>query len=87
MSVLDIEHKGGENYIFSAKGCHLKYFVIWAEGDTPRWEPIDGEPNDYKMSYTLENNKIYNFHVYDGNESKDFRGKMKYETYQTKNIM
>ena len=42
MSVLDIEHKGGENYIFSAKGCHLKYFVIWAEGDTPRWEPIDG---------------------------------------------
>ena len=32
------------------------------------------------MSYTLENNKIYNFHVYDGNESKDFRGKMKYET-------
>ena len=80
MLVLDIEHKGGDNYIFSAKGCHLKYFVILPDGDTPRWEPIDGEPKDYKILYTLEKNNIYNFYVYDGNESKDFRGKMKYQT-------
>lgn len=80
MASLDIESRGGGNYLFTAEGCHLEYFVIWAEGDEPRWEPVYGNGDYYQMSYNLERNKKYNFHVYDGRESKDFRGKMVYRT-------
>jgi hypothetical protein len=80
MASLDIEPRGGGNYLFTAEGCHLKYFVIWAEGEEPRWEPVYGDGYYYQMSYNLDRNRRYNFHVYDGNESKDFRGKMVYRT-------
>ena len=76
MACLDIEPIEGDNYLLKSEGCHLKYFVIWAEGETPRWEKAHSEDgNYYQMSYTLDKNKIYFFHVYDGNESEDFRGK------------
>lgn len=79
MATLDIEPRGNGNYLFTAYGCHLEYFVIWAEGENPRWEPVDSEDDyHYQMSYCLDRNKKYNFHVYDGRESKDFRGKMVY---------
>ena len=32
MASLNIIVKGEGNYLFIAKGCPLKYFVIWAEG-------------------------------------------------------
>ena len=81
MAYLDIVRRGGDNYLFIAEGCHLEYFVIWAEGESPRWEPVYSEDGySYQMSYNLERNRRYNFHVYDGRESKDFRGKMVFRT-------
>lgn len=80
MADLDIEERGGGNYLFTASGCPLEFFVIWAEGEEPRWEPVYGDGNYYQMSYTLKKNRKYNFHVYNGRESKDFRGKMVYRT-------
>ena len=80
MADLDIISKGGGNYLFTANGCYLEYFVIWEEGETPRWEKVVGSNNYYQMSYNLKENTTYNFHVYAGNKSDDFRGKMVYET-------
>ena len=81
MAELDIEKKGGDNYLFTAEGCHLEYFVIWAEGENTRWEPVYSDDDySYQMSYNLEKNRKYNFHVCDGKEEKDFRGKMVYRT-------
>ena len=81
MAELNIEKKGGGNYLFTAEGCHLEYFVIWAEGEEPRWEPVYSDDDYYyQMSYNLDRNRRYNFHVYDGRDSKDFRGKMVYRT-------
>ena len=81
MACLDIEPTGGENYLFTSEGCHLEYFVIWAEGETPRWERAHSEDGKYyQMSYNLDKKKKYFFHVYDGGESKDFRGKITYTT-------
>ena len=81
MASLDIFDKGNGNYLFTARGCPLKYFVIWAEGDKPRWERVDfGYDNVYRLNYTLDSNTTYNFHVYNGRTSDDFRGKMTYTT-------
>ena len=80
MASLDIESRGGDNYLFTAEGCHLEYFVIWAEGEKPRWEHVAGDGYYYHMSYYLDKNKTYHFHVYDGGTEEDFRGKMKYKT-------
>lgn len=80
MASLDIEHKGGNNYLFTAEGCPLKYFVIWAEGDSPRWESVYGDGDYYQLNYTLDSNTTYNFHVYNGRREEDFRGRMKYKT-------
>lgn len=76
MANLDIESKGDGNYLFTSEGCHLKYFVIWPEGYEPKWIEVYGDGDYYQLPYKLERNKIYKFHVYDGNSSKDFRGKM-----------
>ena len=80
MASLNVIHKGGNNYLFTANGCHLEYFVIWADGEEPRWESVYGNGKRYQLNYDLESGTTYNFHVYDGRESKDFRGKMKYTT-------
>ena len=80
MADLYIKHKGGDNYLFISIGCPLKYFVIWAEGEEPKWENVYGDGNYYQLNYNLDRNKTYNFHVYDGQNSKDFRGKMRYTT-------
>ena len=31
MASLNVIHKGGNNYLFTANGCHLEYFVIWSK--------------------------------------------------------
>ena len=85
MADLYIRHKGGDNYLFISRGCPLKYFVIWAEGDKPRWENVYGDGNYYQLNYNLDRNTTYNFHVYDGENSKDFRGKMRYTTGNKRN--
>lgn len=77
---LNIESKGDGNYLFTSEGCHLQYFVIWYEGCSPEWIQIYGDGYYYQLNYKLEKNKIYKFHVYDGNDSKDFRGKMMIRT-------
>ena len=81
MAALDIELKGGDEYLFTAEGCHLKYFVIWAEGDEKQnWELVKGDGYYYQMTYHLDKNKTYYFHAYDGEFPEYFRGKMKYKT-------
>ena len=81
MAYLDIEPKGGDNYSFKASGCHLKYFVIWKGGKDPTiddWFKVYSSNNNYEKTYHIENDKGINFHVYDGNNESDYRGKKFY---------
>ena len=81
MAHLDIEPKGGNNYLFKASGCHLKYFVIWKGGEFPPvddWIEVHSSNNYYELPYSIENDKGINFHVYDGNNESDYRGEKFY---------
>ena len=81
LASLDIRHIEGNNYLFTAKGCHLEYFVIWAEGDEPRWEKVyESYELSYQLEYELESDTTYNFHVYDSNGPEGYRGMMTYTT-------
>ena len=76
MAYLDIEHQGGDIYLFTASGCHLKYFVIWRGDEYPtqdKWIPVSGE-GPYKMTKKIKNDSGINFHVYDGDNEENFRG-------------
>ena len=77
MAYLDIEHQGGDIYLFTASGCHLKYFVIWRGDEYPtedKWIPVSGE-GPYKMTKEIKNDSGIKFDVYDGNNREDFKGK------------
>ena len=83
MATLDIitQKNGENNVLLTAEGCHLRFFVIFENSDDTIWEPVDpfeGDNGFYQMPYYLEPNTEYEFHVYDGQEPKDFRGKMKF---------
>ena len=81
LATLDIKHLEGNNYLFTAEGCHLEYFVIWAEGDEPRWENVyEIYGFYYQLEYELEIDTTYNFHVYANKGPDGYRGKMTYTT-------
>ena len=80
LASLNIIHLKGDNYLFTAEGCHLEYFVIWAEGDEPRWERVNERFGTYELEYELESDTTYNFHVYDKCEPGGYRGMMTYTT-------
>ena len=79
MAHLEIKKIKNSFYLFKASGCHLKYFVIWKNGENPypyNWHNVRGEePYEMRMNIDNNNNGIH-FHVYDGNSSEDFRGKI-----------
>ena len=77
---LSCEHLNGDNYRFHAKGCPLKFFVIWEDGQKPEWNSVSSYGTNYSLDYSLDPNTTYNFHVYNGREEEDFRGKMKVYT-------
>ena len=71
--------KEGNEYIFLAEGCYLTYFVIWEGEREPTiedWELLK-QNGEYKYCSTrnFDGTKGIHFHVYCGNNSKDFRGK------------
>ena len=79
MSELSITHLKEDLYKFEAKGCPLKYFVIWENNQSPKPEnwfkvnPIG--KNYYTMTKHIKNTDSIHFHVYNGNTSEYFRGK------------
>lgn len=80
-AILDIESKGKGNYLLTAKGCHLKYFSIYPEGQSDnKKESVEGKYDYYHMSYSLVKNITYKFEVFDGLEEKDKKGEMIYKT-------
>ena len=77
MAYLDIEHQGGDIYLFTASGCHLKYFVIWRGDEAPTqddWIRVYGDGPYEKSINNIHNDSGINFHVYDGNNREHHRG-------------
>ena len=78
MAYLDIKWRGGDSYLFTASGCHLKYFVIWRGDEAPTqddWIRVYGDGPYEKSINNIHNDSGIKFHVYDGNNEEDFRGK------------
>ena len=78
MAHLEIKKIENFFYLFKASGCHLKYFVIWKDGENPysyNWHNVRGE-EPFEMIMNIDNNNGIHFHVYDGNSSEDFRGQI-----------
>ena len=77
MAYLDIEHQGGDIHSPTESGRHLKYFVTRRGDEHPtedKWIPVSGE-GPYKMTKKIKNDSGIKFHVYDGNNEEDFKGK------------
>ena len=75
----------GDNYFtFSSKGVELKYFVIWSDDNSPKpenWISVSEDEED--PTFYEETREVYfkekiNFHVYNGNDSKSYRGETVY---------
>ena len=84
-SNLKVFYEGNSKYKFTASGRRLKYFVVWSNEESPtpeKWKyPEYDEINEeYYLEYNLPDSTTYNFHVYNGNNSSDFRGEMVYIT-------
>ena len=78
MAHLEIKKIENSFYLFKASGCHLKYSVIWKDGENPypyNWHNVRGE-EPYEMRMNIDNINGIHFHVYVGNSSEDFRGKI-----------
>ena len=77
MADLHIKWRGGDSYLFTASGCHLKYFVIWRGDEAPTqddWIRVYGDGPYEKSINNIHNDSGIKFHVYDGNNEEDFRG-------------
>ena len=57
MAHLEIKKIENFFYLFKASGCHLKYFVIWKDGENPypyNWHNVRGE-EPYEMRMNIDN--------------------------------
>ena len=75
----------GDNYFtFSSKGVELKYFVIWSDDNSSKPENwISVSEDEEAPTFYEETREVYfkekiNFHVYNGNDSKSYRGETVY---------
>ena len=79
MSELLITQLEKDLYKFEAKGCPLKFFVIWENCHIPRpedWYQVNPiGKNYYTMTKVIKDTKGIHFHVYNGNNPEYFRGK------------